>query len=65
MNISIFEVSIRKEINIREISVALTCFFGFSDLNALSVDASWELSEVMQENLSESGWNIMMWVLGV
>lgn len=49
MNISIFEVSIRKEINMSEISVALTYFFEFSDFNALSVDAFWALSEGMQE----------------
>ncbi|MEN5093697.1 hypothetical protein ABE458_23660 [Pseudomonas protegens] len=49
MNILIFEVSIRKELHISEISAALKFFFELSDLNVLSVDAFWELSEVEQE----------------
>ncbi|NBF09200.1 hypothetical protein [Pseudomonas sp. Fl4BN1] len=49
MNILIFEVSIRKELHIGEISAALKFFFELPDLNILSADAFWELSEVEQE----------------
>ncbi|WP_350404414.1 hypothetical protein ABCR88_08430 [Pseudomonas sp. W17] len=49
MNISMFEMSIRKELHLREVSAAVTFFFELSDLSVLSADAFWELSEGERE----------------
>lgn len=49
MNISTFELSIRKKLDISELSIALSHYFSVLALKVLECDEFWDLPEAEQE----------------